>query len=84
MKRMRKIRDEWTEEDVEFLSQQGLKAKVGMMTIPLDEDDRYYMIRQHFLTHVNRRKTHLHHFSINCLFLHRKCWNKQIKKKTTD
>ena len=48
MKRMRKIRDEWTEEDVEFLSQQGLKAKVGMMTIPLDEDDRYYRIRQHF------------------------------------
>ncbi len=48
MKRMRNIRDEWTEEDVEFLSQQGLKAKVGMMTIPLDEDDRYYRIRQHF------------------------------------
>ena len=45
---MRNIRDEWTEEDVEFLSQQGLKAKVGMMTIPLDEDDRYYRIRQHF------------------------------------
>lgn len=48
MKKVRVIRDEWTEEDIQFLSQYGIKAKVGIMNIHLDNDEKYYAIRKHF------------------------------------
>lgn len=48
MKKMRTLRDHWTEEDVNFLSKFGVKAKVGHMYLTIDEDERYYEIRKHF------------------------------------
>lgn len=48
MKRKRLINDNWTEEDVAFLSKLGIKAKVGYMKFVLDEDERYHTIREHF------------------------------------
>ena len=35
MRRMRQIKDRWTEEDVRYLSQFGIKAKVGHMILIL-------------------------------------------------
>ena len=48
MKKIRIIRDRWTEDDVKFLSKLGIKAKVGHMYFTVDEDDRYYEIRKRF------------------------------------
>ena len=48
MKRMRQICDRWTEEDVQYLSHFGIKAKVGYMYFNIEEDTRYYEIRKHF------------------------------------
>lgn len=48
MKRMRQISDRWTEEDVRFLMQHGIKAKVGYMYFNIEEDERYHAIRKHF------------------------------------
>lgn len=49
MKKMRLLRDQWTHEDVEYFAHYGIKAKIGTMTIVLNEDERYNEIRQHFL-----------------------------------
>ena len=48
MKRMRQICDRWTEEDVQYLSHFGIKAKVGYMYFNIEEDDHYFEIRKHF------------------------------------
>lgn len=48
MKRMRQINDRWTEEDVRFLSQFGINAKVGHMIFNIEEDERYFDIRNHY------------------------------------
>ena len=48
MKRIRQINDRWTEEDVRFLSQFGIKAKVGHMILNIEEDERYFVIRDHY------------------------------------
>lgn len=49
MKRMRQLSDSrWTAEDVQFLSQYGIKAKVGYMYFNIAEDEDYYEIRKHF------------------------------------
>lgn len=49
MKRMRRIKDDWTEEDVQFLMQHGIKAEVGWMKFYIEEEDeRYHAIRKHF------------------------------------
>ena len=48
MRRMRQIKDRWTEEDVRYLSQFGIKAKVGFMHFNIEEDDHYFEIRKHF------------------------------------
>jgi hypothetical protein len=48
MKKIRIISDRWTEEDVNFLLQLGIKAKPGYMIIRIDEDERYYVVRKHF------------------------------------
>ena len=42
MKSMRQICDRWTEEDVQYLSHFGIKAKVGYMYFNIEEDTRYY------------------------------------------
>lgn len=48
MKKKRALRDDWTEEDVQFLSQFGIKADIGRMTIHIDEDERYFMIKKRY------------------------------------
>lgn len=49
MKKMRRIRDNWTSDDVVFLSQLGIKAKEGRMHFYIEEeDDRYKKILNHF------------------------------------
>ena len=48
MKKIRIISDRWTEEDVNFLLQLGIKAKPGYMIFRIDEDERYYVVRKHF------------------------------------
>lgn len=48
MKKRRAIRDDWTEKDVQFLARLGIKANVGdkWEWIRLDEDERYFEIKQ--------------------------------------
>lgn len=48
MKKKRALRDDWTEEDVQFLSQFGIKADIGRMTIHINEDERYFMIKNRY------------------------------------
>lgn len=48
MKRMRQILGTWTEEDVQYLSHFGIKAKVGYMHLKVEEDERYFVIRNHY------------------------------------
>ena len=48
MKRMRQISDYWSEEDVQFLAQYGIKTKVGFHRLDIEEDERYFDIRKHF------------------------------------
>ena len=48
MKKIRAIRDEWTEDDVQFLAQLGIKANVGAKWdwIRIEEDERYFQIKK--------------------------------------
>lgn len=48
MKKIRAFRDEWTEDDVQFLAQLGIKANVGAKWdwIRIEEDERYFQIKQ--------------------------------------
>lgn len=51
MKRMRQIKDEWTEDDVQFLSRYGVKVKPkpGRYTeFHIEEGEAYLEIRKHF------------------------------------
>lgn len=48
MKKIRAFRDEWTEDDVQFLAQLGIKANVGAKWdwIRIEEDERYFQIKK--------------------------------------
>ena len=48
MKKRRAIRDDWTEEDVQFLARLGITANAGdkWKWIHLDEDERYFEIKK--------------------------------------
>lgn len=48
MKKIRAFRDDWTEDDVQFLAQLGIKANVGAKWdwIRIEEDERYFQIKQ--------------------------------------
>ena len=61
MKRIRQINDRWTEEDVRFLSQFGIKAKVGHMILNIEEDEQYFVIRNHYKDRWDRYSDILHY-----------------------
>lgn len=48
MKKKRLINDRWTEDDVQYLSQLGIKAKVGHMILNIEEDERYLTIKSRY------------------------------------
>ena len=48
MKRISALRDDWTEEDVQFLAKYGINSEVGRFTIRLPEDEHYSEIKKHF------------------------------------
>jgi hypothetical protein len=45
---MRSLRDDWTNEDVQFLAEHGLYADVGRMSICVAEDEHYLQIKNRF------------------------------------
>lgn len=48
MRKMRQLSFDWTEEDVEYLSNYGIKANVGFMRLNIEENESYYQIRNHY------------------------------------
>lgn len=50
MKKIRSFRDDWTEDDVQFLAQLGIKAEVGAWWawIDVEEDERYFQIKERY------------------------------------
>ena len=48
MRKMRSLRDDWTNEDVQFLAEHGLYADVGRMSICVAEDEHYLQIKNRF------------------------------------
>lgn len=67
MKKMRHIDNDWSEDDVQFLAQYGIKAKVGHMSIYIEEDERYFEIRKHFEPqlgkYINSRDRYYYEYS---------------------
>lgn len=48
MKRMRQISDKWTEDDVKYLSQYGIKVKTGkVMLFEIEEGENYNKVRKY-------------------------------------